>query len=436
MHTPEFLLSATWLLPIAPNNIALTDHGVAVRDGRITAVAPISDLTQQFPDCSHTHLQDQILSPGLVNAHGHAAMSLMRGVGSGLALKEWLQEAIWPFEAKYMDAQAVALGTELAFAEMLLSGTTTLADMYFFPETVARVAHQTGMRCQISAPIINFATSWSRDADDALHKTMALYDEYRYHPLIRVAFGPHSAYSLERKHLNQIAMYADELEAAVQIHLNETQREVAQAHEQLGHGYVELLRDTGLLGPRLQTVHMTQLTAAEIDMVAAAKTSVVHCPTSNMQLASGTCPVAQLQSQDVTVALGTDGAASNNTQDLFAELRLAGLLAKHANADPTQGQARDMLKMATLDGARALGLEQDIGSLEVGKSADLIALNTQQANMVPVHDPFASLVHNSSGSAVTTVMIAGNTLVSDGQLQKINIDELCRKAQRWQLQLS
>jgi 5-methylthioadenosine/S-adenosylhomocysteine deaminase len=181
---------------------------------------------------------------------------------------------------------------------------------------------------------------------------------------------------------------------------------------------------------------MTQLTPAEIDMVAAAKASVVHCPTSNMQLASGTCPVAQLQSQDVTVALGTDGAASNNTQDLFAELRLAGLLAKHANADPTQGQARDLLKMATLDGARALGLAQDIGSLEVGKSADLIALNTQQANMVPVHDPFASLVHNSSGSAVTTVMIAGNTLVSDGQLQKINIDELCRKAQRWQLQLS
>jgi 5-methylthioadenosine/S-adenosylhomocysteine deaminase len=436
MQTPEVLLSATWLLPIAPNNIALTDHGVAVRDGRITALAPISDLIQQFPDCAHTHLQDQILLPGLVNAHGHAAMSLMRGVGAGLALQEWLQEAIWPFEAKYMDAQAVALGTELALAEMLLSGTTTLADMYFFPETVARVAHQTGMRCQITAPIINFTTAWSRDADDALHKTMALYDEYRHHPLIRVAFGPHSAYSLERKHLNQIAMYADELEAPVQIHLHETPREVAQAHEQLGHGNIELLRDTGLLGPRLQTVHMTQLTPAEIDMVAAAKASVVHCPTSNMQLASGTCPVAQLQSQDVTVALGTDGAASNNTQDLFAELRLAGLLAKHANADPTQGQARDLLKMATLDGARALGLAQDIGSLEVGKSADLIALNTQQANMVPVHDPFASLVHNSSGSAVTTVMIAGNTLVSDGQLQKINIDELCRKAQRWQLQLS
>ena len=238
-----------------------------------SAVAPISDLIQQFPDCAHTHLQDQILLPGLVNAHGHAAMSLMRGVGAGLALQEWLQEAIWPLRQNTWTPKRWLWGTELALAEMLLSGTTCFADMYFFPETVARVAHQTGMRCQITAPIINFATSWSRDADDALHKTMALYDEYRHHPLIRVAFGPHSAYSLERKHLNQIAMYADELEAAVQIHLHETQREVGKPTNNLGHGHVELLRDTGLLGPRLQTVHMTELTAAEIDMVAAAKAS-------------------------------------------------------------------------------------------------------------------------------------------------------------------
>ena len=325
MQTPEFLLSATWLLPIAPNNIALTDHGVAVRDGRITAVAPISDLIQQFPDCAHTHLQDQILLPGLVNAHGHAAMSLMRGVGAGLALQEWLQEAIWPFEAKYMDAQAVALGTELALAEMLLSGTTTLADMYFFPETVARVAHQTGMRCQITAPIINFATSWSRDADDALHKTMALYDEYRHHPLIRVAFGPHSAYSLERKHLNQIAMYADELEAAVQIHLHETHHEVAQAHEQLGHGHVELLRDTGLLGPRLQTVHMTQLTAAEIDMVAAAKASVVVAAAHGIP-ASYTQGLRKLERDDYFRAV--DAALRSSAVDVLvthANAKLPGL---------------------------------------------------------------------------------------------------------------
>ena len=436
MQAPEFLLSATWVLPIAPHNVVLPDHGIAVHDGRIIELAATNELLARHPDCVHTNLQDQILMPGLVNAHGHAAMSLMRGIGAGLALQEWLNDAIWPFEAKNMDAQAVALGTELSIAEMLLSGTTTFADMYFFPETVARVAHQTGMRCQIAAPIIDFATLWSRDADDSVHKTMALYDEYRHHPLINVAFGPHSPYTVNHKHLNQIAMYADELDAAVQIHLHETRREVTHANEQLGHGYVHLLRDTGLLGPRLQAVHMTQLTDTELQMVAAAKTSVVHCPTSNMQLASGTCPVAELQAQDVTVALGTDGAASNNTQDLFAELRLAALLAKHTQADPTQGQASDVLKMATINGARALGLDRDIGSLEVGKSADIIAINTQQPGMAPVHDPFASLVHNNSGSAVTTVMVAGTTLVADGRLNKINTDELCRKARRWQLQLS
>lgn len=436
MHATEFILSAPWVLPIAPDNTTLHNHGVAVRDGRILALAPIADLQQQYPDLEHTHLEHHILLPGLVNAHGHAAMSLMRGVGAGLPLQEWLRQAIWPFEAKHMDATAVALGTELAIAEMLLAGTTTFADMYFFPETVARVAHQTGMRCQIAAPAINFATSWAKDADDSLHKTLNLYDEYRHHPLINIAFGPHGAYSVEQKHLTQIAMYADELDAPIHIHLHENKREVEQAEQQLGHGYVQLLNDLGLLGPRLQAVHMTELEPADIEMMAATRANVVHCPSSNMQLASGSCPVATLQDQGITVAIGTDGAASNNSQDLFAELRLASLLAKHEAADPTQGDAAMMLKMATLDGAKVLGLDKDIGSLEPGKSADLIAVDTRHANMTPVHNPFASLVHNSVGSAVSDVLIAGRVLVRNGQLAKINLDELCRKAQRWQLQLA
>ena len=259
MHATEFILSAPWVLPIAPDNTTLHNHGVVVRDGRILALAPIADLQQQYPDLEHTHLEHHILLPGLVNAHGHAAMSLMRGVGAGLPLQEWLRQAIWPFEARAYGRSAVALGTELAIAEMLLAGTTTFADMYFFPETVARVAHQTGMRCQIAAPAINFATSWAKDADDSLHKTLNLYDEYRHHPLINIAFGPHGAYSVEQKHLTQIAMYADELDAPIHIHLHENKREVEQAEQQLGHGYVQLLNDLGLLGPRLQAVHMTEL---------------------------------------------------------------------------------------------------------------------------------------------------------------------------------
>ena len=292
------------------------------------------------------------------------------------------------------------------------------------------------MRCQIAAPAINFATSWAKDADDSLHKTLNLYDEYRHHPLINIAFGPHGAYSVEQKHLTQIAMYADELDAPIHIHLHENKREVEQAQQQLGHGYVQLLNDLGLLGPRLQAVHMTELESADIEMMAATRANVVHCPSSNMQLASGSCPVATLQDQGITVAIGTDGAASNNSQDLFAELRLASLLAKHEAADPTQGDAAMMLKMATLDGAKVLGLDKDIGSLEPGKSADLIAVDTRRANMTPVHNPFASLVHNSVGSAVSDVLIAGRVLVRNGQLAKINLDELCRKAQRWQLQLA
>ena len=436
MQATEFILSASWVLPIAPDNTALRDHGVAVSQGRIVGLAPIKALQQQYPTFEHTHLEHHIVLPGLVNAHGHGAMSLMRGVGAGLPLQEWLNEAIWPFEARHMDASAVALGTELASAEMLLAGTTTFADMYFFPETVARVAHQTGMRCQIAAPVINFATNWAKDADDSLHKTLNLYDEYRHHPLINIAFGPHSAYSVEQKHLTQIAMYADELDASIHIHLHENKREVEQAQQLLGHGYVRLLHDLGLLGPRLQAVHMTELDHQDIEMIAATRANIVHCPSSNMQLASGSCPVATLQDQGITVAIGTDGAASNNSQDLFAELRLASLLAKHEAADPTQGDASMMLKMATLDGATVLGMDREIGSIEPGKSADLIAVDTRRANMTPVHNPFASLVHNSSGSAVSDVLVAGRALVRNGQLTKINLDELCRKAQRWQLQLA
>ena len=358
MHATEFILSAPWVLPIAPDNTTLHNHGVAVRDGRILALAPIADLQQQYPDLEHTHLEHHILLPGLVNAHGHAAMSLMRGVGAGLPLQEWLRQAIWPFEARHMDATAVALGTELAIAEMLLAGTTTFADMYFFPETVARVAHQTGMRCQIAAPAINFATSWAKDADDSLHKTLNLYDEYRHHPLINIAFGPHGAYSVEQKHLTQIAMYADELDAPIHIHLHENKREVEQAQQQLGHGYVQLLNDLGLLGPRLQAVHMTELEPADIEMMAATRANVVHCPSSNMQLASGSCPVATLQDQGITVAVGTDGAASNNSQDLFAELRLASLLGETRSCGPNPGRCRHDVENGDLRWCQGIGSGQ------------------------------------------------------------------------------
>lgn len=426
----ELIVDGRWVLPIAPENCVLEHASVAISDGRIVAVGA-RDVVHEAWDGARLELNDHVLLPGLVNAHGHAAMSLMRGFAEDAPLERWLNEHIWPLEARLVSEQFVRDGTALAVLEMIRSGTTCFSDMYFFPETAAEVARQAGMRCQVAFPIIPFSHAWSSGVDEALHKGMALHDACRGNPLVRVAFGPHAAYSVGRADLERVLMYAEELDSAVQIHLHETAAEVAEARGALGMSWIGMLAEIGLLGPRLQAVHVTQADDAEIELLAEARAQVIHCPHSNLKLASGTCPVSRLQAAGVNVALGTDGAASNNALDLLDEARLASLLAKITTGDVRSLPEARVLEMATLGGARALGLDADIGSLEPGKFADLVAVDLAAARFQPVYDPMAALIHTAAGSAVSHVWVAGRPLLHDGTPTTVDEEAVLAAVTGW-----
>lgn len=431
----DLIIEARWLLPIAPRNEVLEHAAMAVRDGRILALGSPAELDARYRPASRVSLPQHVLLPGLVNAHGHAAMTLLRGYAEDAPLQEWLQDKIWPLEARLVDAAFVRTGTRLALAEMLRSGTTCFSDMYFFPEVVGEEARQAGMRCQLAFPVIRFANAWSTSAEDAVHRGLALHDAYRGNPLVRVAFGPHAAYSVTREDLEKILMYSEELDANVHIHLHENAAEVEEVRRQERTTWVRRLSEIGLVNPRLQAVHATQLDAEEIEILAAGGAHVVHCPHSNLKLVSGVCPTSALSHAGVNVALGTDGAASNNGLDLLQEARLASLLAKLDSGDARSLPEARALSMATLGGARALGREQEIGSLEPGKLADCIAVNLNHPRFQPVHDPMAQLVHTGAGSAVSHVWVGGRALVNDGHLTSIDEAAVLADVAAWNQRL-
>lgn len=429
LPSESFVLRPEWLLVLGRDALAPAGSALVVRDRSIAAVlapgeAPPADLPL-------VELPGHAVLPGLVNAHGHLAMSLLRGLADDHLLESWLQEHIWPAEGRWVGPEFVADGTELAAAEMIRSGTTCCADMYFFPEVSAAVLSRVGMRSQVAAPIIRFPNAWSNGADAAIHQALELLDRFRDDPLCNIAFGPHSAYVLEADTLARIATLAAEVGRPVQIHLHETATEVRDYLALHGRTPLAHLGELGLLGPSLQAVHVTQVSQGEIEQLARHGASVVHCPQSNMRLASGICPVPALRAAGVTVALGTDGAASNNGLDLFRELNTALLLAKSSRQDPTALRAIDALRMATCDGARALGLDGQIGSLEAGKRADVIAVDLSAPAQQPVYDPLSQLAYTGIGQCVRHVWIDGVPRLVDGELPGMDVEDLTARARRW-----
>ncbi len=427
----ELLIHAQWVLPVDPEDRQLDDHAVAIADGRIRALMPSQEARRSIQAQRVIELPGHLLIPGLVNAHTHAAMTLMRGLADDLPLMTWLHQHIWPTEKRWIDPSFVGDGTRLAVLEMLRGGVTCYNDMYFYPEVTAQVTAEAGMRGVIGMIVVDFPTGYADTADDYIAKGLALHDRYREHPLIRVAFAPHSPYAVSDAPFERIRVLADELEVPIHVHLHETHDEVVQSLRDHGERPLGRLDRLGLVGPALVSIHMTQLEDPEIERLAQAGAHVVHCPESNLKLASGFCPVAKLLDAGVNVGLGTDGAASNNDLNLLGEMRTAALLGKGVAGSAAVVPAAAALRMATINGARALGLEGEIGSLEPGKSADLVALDLGDSHTQPIYHPVSQLVYAAGRHQVRQVWVQGQHVIRDGVSTRLDPTEVIASARTW-----
>ncbi len=426
----DLLLLPTWLVPVEPAGVVLREHGLGIRDGRIVLIAPEAEALKYGAN-EIRHLQGMLLAPGLINAHGHAAMTLFRGLADDLSLQRWLREHIWPAESRWVDEDFVRCGTELAIAEQLKSGVTCFSDMYFYPKVISELVHRHGVRAQITIPVLDFPVPGARDADQALRTGVALFDDLKHHPRISIAFGPHAPYSITDDKLEAIRILVAEMDAGIHMHIHETAQEVQEALRKHGERPLARLARLQLLGPRFQAVHMTQVDESDIALLTEHNCSVIHCPESNLKLASGFCPIERLWEAGINVAVGTDGAASNNDLDVLGETRTAALLAKAVAGSATALDAHRALRMATLNGARALGIEDQTGSLEIGKFADLVAFDLSGLSQQPIYDPVSQLIYSTGRDTVQHVWVGGKQLLEKGQLLRMDEQRIITEACRW-----
>ncbi len=437
MQHCDALIAPRWIVPVEPAGAVLEGHAVVVGNGRIVAVLPVAEARAGYQPSVLVERPEHALMPGLVNAHTHAAMTLFRGLADDLPLEAWLREGIWPAERRWISAEMVRDGTELAIAEMLRGGITCFGDQYFFPEIVAEAATDLSMRAVVATPVVDFPSAWARDSAEYLEKGVDLvHDPYADHPLIATAFAPHSTFALSDESLAALRVLADQLDVRVQIHLHETAAEVEASVRRTGKRPFERLLDAGLVNRSLLAVHAVHLDDEEIQRCAAAGVSIAHCPHSNLKLASGIAPVARYRDAGINVALGTDGAASNNLLDLFSEMRTATLLARTASGDAAALGAADALGMATIDGARALGLEDSIGSLAPGKLADLACIDLGALNSQPVYDVVSQLVHATRADQVSDVWVGGKHVLDNGRFAHIDTDDLKARANEWRQRIA
>src|SRR5512145_2505972 len=435
-QTAEQIVDARYVVPVEPAGQVLERHAVVLGNGRILALLPSDLAAQAYPGVPRLQLPTHVLIPGLVNLHAHAAMTLMRGLADDLPLMEWLNRHIWPAEARHVSRDFVYDGTLLACAEMIRGGVTCFNDMYFFPEQAGRAVLAAGMRAALGIICIEFPTAYASDAQDYLHKGLATRDALKHEPTLSFCMAPHAPYTVSDRSFERIVTYAGELEIPIHVHLHETEDEIRESLGRFGVRPLERLRALGVVGPGLIAVHAVHLEPFEIALLRATGSHVAHCPTSNLKLASGVAPVSGLLEAGVGVGLGSDGAASNNRLDLFEEMRLAALLAKGASQRPTSLPAERALAMATLDGARALGLDREIGSIAPGKSADLAAVNLATLEMSPCYHPISHLVYAAGREQVTHTWVRGRLLLEERRLTTLDAVELAAKAAFWQQRIA
>ncbi|ACV34417.1 amidohydrolase [Candidatus Accumulibacter phosphatis] len=432
LQAVDLLIEARWLVPVEPVGAVLENHAVAVNDGRIVAVLSQAEAAARFSPRQRKRLDQHVLIPGLVNLHTHAAMTLLRGLADDLPLMEWLHDHVWPAEAKHVCEQFVHDGSLLACAEMLRGGITCFNDMYFFPKAAADAALASGMRAAIGLITVDFPSNYAADADDYLAKGLAVRDELLDEPLLSFCLAPHAPYTVGERSFAKVLTLAEQIEVPIHLHLHETVQEIDDSEQRFGMRPIERIRRLGLLSPALIAVHAVHLNAQEIELLAEHGCSVAHCPSSNLKLASGIAPITQLLAQGINIGLGTDGAASNNRLDIFQEMRLAALLAKEQGGRADAIDAHRVLRMATLGGARALGLDADIGSITTGKYADLCAVRLDDIALAPCYHPVSHLTYSLGREHVSDVWVAGRIRVENGQLVENNETGLIKLALLWQ----
>jgi 5-methylthioadenosine/S-adenosylhomocysteine deaminase len=414
----------------------LEHQSVVIQSGKIIDICAISSASELYIASEIVQLNEHILIPGLINLHTHAAMTLMRGLADDISLMPWLQRHIWPAEQAVVSEKFVQDSTLLSCAEMLSGGITCFNEMYFYPQAAAVASNQAGMRANLGLVVLDFPTNYANDADDYLQKGFIAHDTWRNNPLITSSIAPHAPYTVSNQTFKTIVTYAEQLGLGVHTHLQETRDEISQSEAKYGLRPMQRLAEFGLLGPNFVAAHCVHLLSNEIDMLAEFGCHVAHCPSSNLKLASGLAPAAQLIANGVNVGLGTDGAASNNRLDIFTEMRLAALLAKGVNEDATVIPAHQALEMATINAAKALGLDHNIGSIEVGKLADLTAVRLSDLNTSPCYDPISHLVYACGREQVSHTWVAGELRYCDGIYANIELNELKEIINTWQPKLS
>ncbi len=436
MNTPiDLLIAARWIVPVEPERTVLEDHAIAINKGRIVAILQQCEAQNRFSARETRLLPHHMVIPGLINLHTHAAMTLLRGLADDLPLMDWLHKHIWPAEARHVSPSFVHDGTLLACAEMLRGGTTCFNDMYFYPKASATAALASGMRAALGLVCFDFPTPYAADADDYLSKGLAVRDALRDEPLLSFCLAPHAPYTVSDRNFAKVLTLAEQCELPIHLHLHETTQEIESSRENFGMRPLERLHRLGLLSPGLIAAHGVHLETEEIALLAEHGCSIAHCPSSNLKLASGMAPISALHAQGVNIGLGTDGAASNNRLDMFAEMRLAALLAKGVSGDAESIDAHQALRMATLAGAQALGLEAEIGSLRKGKAADLCAIDLNDIGLAPCYDPVSLLVYSAGRENVSHVWVGGQLRVAEGHLTANTEIGLMNLASLWQNQI-
>ena len=432
----DTLIHARWIIPVEPENTVFEDYALAIKNDKIVALLNSDDARNKISAKEELVLENQALVPGFVNAHTHAAMSLFRGLANDLPLMNWLNNYIWPAEKKWIDSEFVKDGSKLAIAEMLRGGTTCFNDMYFFSDSTAEVCVNAGMRAVIGLIVIDLPTSWASNSDEYLTKGESIHDSFKHNPLINTAFAPHAPYTVSNDSLERIAVLAEELDIPIHMHIHETDDEIKQSLKQYGKRPLKRLSELGLLNSRLIAVHMTQLEQYEIEELKKTKVNIAHCPESNLKLASGFCPIGKLHKSNINVCIGTDGAASNNDLDMLGEMRTSAILSKGVANDCTCSDAHTSLKMATLNGAKALGLSKEIGSLKKGKQADIVAIDLNQIETIPLYEPLSQIVYAADRRQISNVWIAGKRLLKDRKLTTLKYDELIENAKLWEKKIN